>query len=725
VKTKTSFEVGGKTISLESGRLAGQADGAVLVECGEVSLLITAVASAAPRAGMDFFPLTIDIEEKMYAAGKIPGSFFRREGRPSEKGILMCRLIDRPIRPMFPDGFRNDVHVIGTMLSVDMVNQPDVLMLMGASAALSISDIPFDGPIGGVRIGRVDGQFIVNPTYAEQANSDLDLVMAGKDGSVTMVESGADEVSEEDILAAFEVGVKAIDEMVAGQKMFRDELFAAMDAAGKTRKQREFPIATSDPELVDAVNSRLGDRVNQAVRIAGKDERNTALKELRTEVKEALADTYAGREDDVAKALKNAEKKAMRSMVLNEGVRVDGRGLTDIRPIGDGDHPVEVKVLPRAHGSGLFTRGETQILSVLALGSTRQEQRMDGLDPEDIKRYIHHYNFPPFSTGETGRMVGPKRREIGHGALAERALLPVIPSVDDFPYTIRIVSEALSSNGSTSMGSVCGSTLALMDAGVPIKAPVAGIAMGLIAEGEGDNQKVAVLSDILGMEDALGDMDFKVAGTTKGVTALQMDMKATGMPLHVLGQAMTQAKAGRAHILQKLLDVLAEPREEMSPYAPRVMTTKVDTDKIGMVIGPSGKTIRAIQEETDSQVSIEDDGTILIHAKDQTSGEQAKAMIDSIVREPEIGEVYLGKVVRCMPFGAFVQILPGKDGLVHISKLGEGHVNRVEDVVKEGDSVVVEIAEIDRQGRINLVVNELNPQVDESTVHGLVSSPQG
>lgn len=677
--------LGGKVITIETGHLARQADAAVTVRCGDTIVLVTAVASEEPR-DVDFFPLTIDVEEKMYAAGKIPGGFIKREGRPSEKSILTARLIDRPLRPSFTEGFRNETQVIATILSVDQVNPPDVLALVGASAALTISDIPFEGPIGGVRVGRVGGEWMVNPTFQDLELSDIDLVVAGTREAILMVEAGAKEVPEDDVLEGLEVAQRAIADLIDLQESLRN-------MAGVPK--REVIAHATEPEIEELVRRLATDKLAAALRNADKLARQKSTAEVREAVILEVVTEEGPTHPEVGKILYKIEKELVRKMIIEEGVRPDGRATDEIRPIG-----CSVGMLPRTHGSGLFTRGQTQVLSVVTLGTVSENQRIDGLGIEEFKRFMHHYNFPPFCTGEAGFLRGPRRREIGHGALVERAILPTIPSEDDFPYTIRIVSEVLESNGSSSMASVCGSTLGMMDAGIPIEAPVAGIAMGLIKEGE----SVAILSDIQGLEDALGDMDFKVAGTAKGVTALQMDMKVSGVGRSLLHRALEQARQGRMFILEKMLAVLPRPREEMSEFAPRIITITIPVDKIRDVIGPGGRMIRSIIEDTGADIDIQDDGTVFVSSRDHAGGERAKEMIEQLTKEVEPGEKYVGRVTRLMPFGVFVEILPGKEGLVHISRLASHRVARVEDVVKEGDQLEVEVIEIDRQNRINLTV---------------------
>ncbi|EAX47081.1 Polyribonucleotide nucleotidyltransferase [Thermosinus carboxydivorans Nor1] len=683
------MQLAGRALVVETGKMAKQANGAVLIRYGDTAVLVTATASAEPRQGIDFFPLTVDYEERLYSVGKIPGGFIKREGRPSEAAILAGRLIDRPIRPLFAEGFRNDVHVVATVLSVDQDNPPDIPAMIGASCALSISDIPFNGPIGGVRVGRVDGQFIINPTVEQQERSDLNLVVAGTKDAVLMVEAGANEVPEEAILDAITFGHDVIREIVA----FQEKIVAEV---GKPK--REIPLYEVPPEIDAAVREYVTEKLKDAVTNPDKLMREEQIKQVKAEATEHFLVLYPDNAKDIAYVMQKVLKEIVRKMITIDKVRPDGRKLDEIRPIS-----CEVGLLRRTHGSGLFTRGQTQVLTVTTLGAIGDEQILDGLGVEESKRYMHHYNFPAFSVGETRPARGPGRREIGHGALAERALLPVIPPETEFPYTIRLVSEVLESNGSTSMGSVCGSTLSLMDAGVPIKAPVSGVAMGLVKEGD----HYTILTDIQGIEDALGDMDFKVAGTAKGVTAIQMDIKISGITKEILADALEQARRGRLFILDKMLEVIKEPRPELSPYAPRIITMEIDPDKIRDVIGPGGKTIKKIIDETGVTIDIEDDGKVFIAAVDVEAGKKAVRIIENLVRDVEVGGVYMGKVTRLMNFGAFVEILPGKEGLVHISQLARERVNKVEDVVKVGDEILVKVTEIDRQGRINLSRKEL------------------
>ncbi|MDR2672874.1 MAG: polyribonucleotide nucleotidyltransferase [Coriobacteriales bacterium] len=683
-KITQNFELFGKEYSLTTGEIAKQATGAVVVSQGETIVLVTATISKE-RRDLDFLPLTVDVVERMYAVGRIPGGYLKRETRPSDKGTLMARMIDRPIRPGFPEGFHNDAQIVATILSADQVSQPDVIAIMAASAALQLGGVPFEGPVAGVRIARDphNGEFIVNPTFDEEAASDLELTMAGTADSISMVEAGANEVSEDDMLAAMEFGQAAIAEFCAVVQRLVDQVAPV---------QLDVKLDESVPEVAKRVAPYYDD-MTVALKDPDKQARMDNVAALKARIKETFTPEETEEWDaEIHAQLKALEKRAMRQMVIATGERVDGRRTDEIRPI-----TATAGYLPRAHGSALFTRGQTQVLSVLTLGMLNEWQRLDTIDPALGRRYIHQYNFPPYSTGETGRMGAPKRREIGHGALAERALLPLLPNEDDFPYTVRIVSEVLESNGSSSMASACGSTLALMDAGVPIKAPVSGIAMGLIKEGE----DVAILSDIQGVEDFLGDMDFKVCGTENGITALQMDNKAKGLSLDILSKALEQAKRGRAFILSKMLEALGAPRSELSEFAPRIISIKIPVDKIRDVIGTGGKVIRGLQEETGATIEVTEDGTVYIASKD-TGGYAAKERIEAIVKVPEIGEEYMGIVVSIQPFGAFVELLPGKDGLLHISKVARGRVAQVEDVLNIGDKVHVKITDIDEKEKISL-----------------------
>lgn len=678
-----SAPFGDGEIVIETGKLAGQASGAVTVRHGDTVILATATGANEPRPGVDFFPLTVDYEERLYAAGKIPGGFFKREGRPGEQGILLCRLTDRPLRPMFPKGFRNDVNIVITALSADQEHFIDILSIIGASAALTISDIPFNGPVSAVRVGYVEGKLVFNPTDTQMETSILDLRLAGTKDAVIMVEAGASEVTEELMLEALQQGHASMQPIIALQEQMRAEL-------GKPKKV--FPLHLLSDELKRAIKEKLAGRITATIKEKGvKSERNESMDELKKEMVQTFTGTYEPA--DVAEAFEYQLKSEMRAMILNENRRADGRDMTTVRPIS-----IEVGLLPRAHGSGLFARGETQVLTIATLGMPSESQKIDTLSADEEKRYMHHYNFPPYSVGEARSSRGPGRREIGHGALAERALAEVIPDSEEFPYTIRLVSEVLSSNGSTSMASVCGSTLALMDAGVPIKAPVAGVAMGLINEGD----KYAILTDIIGMEDFLGDMDFKVAGTTMGITALQLDLKLQGVPPDLLHKAMMQARDARLFILGKMLDVMPEPRTDISQYAPRITVTKIDPEKIGALIGPGGKNVRKLQEEFGVKVDIEEDGTVFISSTSREGTLMAMDRIRGMTETPKVGNIYTGKVVRIEDYGAFVELAPGMDGLVHVSQLADTMVRNPRDVVKLGDEVMVMVTNIDDAGKIRL-----------------------
>ena len=683
------MELGNRTLIIETGKMAKQAGGAVLVRYGDTAVLVTATASAEPREGMDFFPLTVDYDEKLYSVGKIPGGFIKREGRPSESSILAGRLIDRPIRPLFASGFRNDVQVVATVLSIDQDNPPEIPAMIGASCALSISDIPFNGPIGGVRVGIIDGKFIINPNVAEQQLSELNLVVAGTKDAVLMVEAAANELSEDIILEAISLGHDTIRSIIDLQETMIAQV-------GKPK--REIKLYEISEEINTAVSSYATEMLTTAVTNPDKLSREANIKQAKKQVAEHFATIYPDNNKDVKNMMDKIMKTIVRKMITVDKIRPDGRGLEEVRPIS-----CEIGLLARTHGSALFTRGQTQALSITTLGAMGDEQILDGVGIEESKRYMHHYNFPSFSVGETRPSRGPGRREIGHGALAERALLPVIPSELEFPYTIRIVSEILESNGSSSMASVCGSTLSLLDAGVPIKCPVAGVAMGLVKDGD----YYSILTDIQGMEDALGDMDFKVAGTANGITAIQMDMKIAGITREILVDALAQANRGRTHIMGKILEVISEPRPELSAFAPRIITMSIHPDKIRDVIGPGGKMIKKIIEETGVKIDIEDDGKVFIAAVDMEAGQKAVKIIEALVRDVELGTTYTGKVTRLMNFGAFVEILPGKEGLVHISQLALERVEKVEDVVKVGDEILVKVTEIDRQGRVNLSRKEI------------------
>jgi polyribonucleotide nucleotidyltransferase len=677
--------VGDKEILIETGYFAWQASGALIVRVGDTMILATATMAREPREGTDFFPLSVDFEERLYAAGRIPGSFQRREGKPSENAILTARLVDRPLRPLFPKDLRNDVQIILTSLSADPEYHLDIPSIIAASAALTISDIPWFGPVGAVRVGYIDGQFVINPTVSQMEHSRLDLRLAGTADAVIMVEAGANEIPEDLMVEAIRLGHEAMQPLIALQEEMRA-------AIGKPKATyRAFSISE---EVRQAVRARLDHQIAEILdTYFDKDKRNEALDELEEEILQALSEYEQAQ---VKESFHEALREEVRRRILEEGRRPDGRGPKDIRPIW-----CEVDVAPRAHGSAIFTRGDTQVLSVATLATLAEQQELDTLAPEETKRYIHHYNFPPFSTGEVRVLRGASRREIGHGALAERALLPVIPPEDEFPYTIRVVSEVLSSNGSTSMASVCGSTLALMDAGVPIRKPVSGVAMGLVTADE-TWRKYVILTDIQGMEDHLGDMDFKVAGTADGITALQMDVKIRGLPYHVLAEALHQAREARLYILEKMLEVLPAPRPELKPHAPRIFTVHIPVEKIGALIGPGGKTIRKIQEETHTQIDIEEDGTVHIAATSLADAESARLKIEAYAEEPQVGKIYLGKVIRITDFGAFVEILPGAVGMVHISQIADQKVNRIEDVVRVGDQILVMVTHIDEDGKIRL-----------------------
>ncbi|MDY6781234.1 MAG: polyribonucleotide nucleotidyltransferase [Cyanobacteriota bacterium] len=695
--------VEGRDIRLKAGLLAPQAGGSVLIESGDTTVLVTATRSPG-REGMDFLPLLVDYEERLYAAGRIPGGFLRREGRPPEKVTLTSRLIDRPLRPLFPQWIRDDIQIIATTLSLDEQVPPDVLAVTGASVAVLLAQIPFQGPMAAVRVGLVGDDFIINPTYKEVEDGDLDLVVAGSPDGVVMVEAGANQLPEQDIIEAIEFGYEAVQNLIATQQELLVELGLEV-------------VTAEAPPTNEALEEFVRDRATEGIEGVlsqfdlDKNGRDALLDEIREkEIETAIAEfpeddalKVATAEDSgaIAKTFKKLTKTLMRRQIVEKDTRVDGRKLDEVRPVS-----CQVSLLPpRVHGSGLFQRGLTQVLSLVTLGTPGDAQELDDLHPEGQKRYLHHYNFPPYSVGETKPMRSPGRREIGHGALAERAIVPVLPPREEFPYVLRVVSEVLSSNGSTSMGSVCGSTLALMDAGVPIAKPVSGAAMGLIKEGE----EVRVLTDIQGIEDFLGDMDFKVAGTDSGITALQMDMKITGLPMEVIDQAIRQALPARLHILEKMTDALGEPRSDLSAHAPRLLTMKIDPDSIGLVIGPGGKTIKGIVEQTGAKVDIEDDGTVVISSTDKEKAMKAMKIIEGMTHKIEEDEVYVGHVVRIIPIGAFVEILPGKEGMIHISQLAEGRVGKVEDEVAVGDEVVVKVREIDSRGRVNLTRLGIHP----------------
>lgn len=723
VVLKREINIGGRNLTLETGKVAKQAGGAVLVRYGDTVVLVTATMAQNIREGLDFFPLTVDYEERLYAVGKIPGGFIKRESRPSEKAILSGRLIDRTIRPLFPKGLRNEVQIIATVMSVDQDNAPEMAAMVGASAALHISETPFGGPIAGVIVGRVNGQLIINPGLEQSEKSDLHLVVGGTRDAVMMVEAKAGEVPENVMLEAISLGHEKVKEIVDFIEKFREEALSL----GLAKEKIVFEPGQVPPEIEEAVSGTAEERFSAAVKQCidmkmPKKQRETFLDQVKAELIQQFVETFPEQEKDIEKVVEAVEKKVVRGFITRDKIRIDGRALNEVRPI-----TVEVGVLPRTHGTGLFTRGQTQILSVLTLGAVSEEQRLDGLGVEETKRYMHHYNFPPYSTGETKPMRSPGRREIGHGALAERALEAVIPSVDDFPYTIRIVSEALESNGSTSMGSVCGSCLALMDAGVPIKTPVAGAAMGLIKEGD----DIVVLTDIQGIEDHLGDMDFKVAGTRDGITALQMDIKIAGVTPQVLEEALAQAHEARMHIMGKMLEVIDKPRLELSRYAPRIIHTSIDPDKIRDVIGPGGKIIRKIVEETGADIDIEDDGKVFIAAVDPDAGKKALHIIETLTKDVETGEIYNGKVTRVTDFGCFVEVipgvlgLPGKEGLVHISQLAHHRVAKTEDVVKEGDPILVKAIGYDQQGRLKLSRKEAVPPEPWELEAASQAAPEG
>ncbi|MDP8939749.1 MAG: polyribonucleotide nucleotidyltransferase [Actinomycetota bacterium] len=681
---RLEIPVGERSIVLETGKLAKQAGGAVQARLGDTTMLSTATRSRSPRAGATFLPLSVDIEERMSSAGKIPGGFIKREGRPSDRAILTARLTDRPLRPLFPKGYHHEIQVIGTVLVADQETPYDTVSMVGASAALALSDIPFDGPIGAVRVGRtLDGEFILNPTYAQIGESDLDLVVAGTKEAITMVEAGANEVPEDVIVEALQIAQDAI----------RTQAEAIEEWANEHGKEKQQVESEQDNPYLDELRGEYLARIKESIVSTDRRARNAELDELKEELVE-------GREEEVPQilaAVSTLQKEAFRELLLQDRKRTDLREFDEIRST-----TAEAGVLPRVHGTGLFTRGETQVLSSLALADLGLAQRLDTLEPQTGKRYMHHYNFPPYSTGETAFLRGPKRREIGHGALAERALLPVIPSEEEFPYALRIISEVLESNGSSSMASVCGSTLALMDGGVPIKAPVAGVAMGLVKDKEGDDY--VIMTDIQGLEDHLGDMDFKVAGTRDGITALQMDMKITGVSAELLQEALGQAKKGRFEILDIISETISEPRSEVSDYAPRVEVLQIPTAKIGLLIGPGGKTINALQDEYGVNISVEDSGTVYVAGIDGVSAKAAVSAINGMTKDVESGDIYNGKVVKITNFGAFVELTPGRDGLLHISRLAPGkeRVERVEDVVSEGDPVKVRVLDVDKQNRISL-----------------------
>ena len=686
-------EVAGRKLTIETGKYAQQAGGSCIVRCGDTAVLVTATASAKPREGIDFFPLSCEFEEKMYAVGKIPGGFIKREGRPTEKAVLTSRLIDRPLRPLFPKNYRNDVQVIATVLSVDQDIPPAVYAMIGSSVALSISDIPFAGPTAAVVVGMVDGEYILNPTLEQMEASRLNLTVAGTKDAVMMVEAGAKELSEDEMLEAI---------LFAHEEIKRICAFIS-DIQAEIGEEKQVIAPEEHDEDFDAkVTETVKERVEWSLDTFDRYERETRQEQIKQEAFEAFGEEDPEKIKRIDAIIYDLTKQVVRRKITQQGVRPDGRKTTEVRPIWS-----EVGILKRPHGSGVFTRGQTQVMTILTLGSMSEVQSLDGLSPEHCKRYMHQYNMPPYSVGETRMMRGPGRREIGHGALAERALEPMIPDEETFPYALRLVSEVISSNGSTSMASVCASTLALMDGGVPIKKPVAGVAMGLIKDTENDS--VTILTDIQGLEDFFGDMDFKVAGTKDGITAIQMDIKIKGIDREILTRALAQAKEGRMYILGKMMETIDQPREHLSEYAPKIVCFTINPEKIGEVVGPRGKTINKIIAETGVTIDIEDDGKVYICTPDQEAADQARKMIEGIVKEIEVGEVYLGKVVRIMPFGAFVELLPGKDGMVHISKLARERVEKVEDVVNIGDDILVKVIEIDDKGRINLTRKDLLP----------------
>ncbi|MAE10575.1 MAG: polyribonucleotide nucleotidyltransferase [Dehalococcoidales bacterium] len=680
-----SFEcqVGGRNLIIETGKLAGQADAAVTVRYGDSLVLVTVCVGAQPREGVDFLPLTVDYEERMYAVGKIPGGFIRREGRPGQDAVLTCRMTDRPLRPLLPKEWRRDIQLVITVLSSDQENDPDILAVIGSSAVLSMSEVPFAGPASAVRVGYIDGDLVLNPTMPQLAENPFDVVVASTKESIAMIEAGASEASEDIISQAIQLGHEANQAIIKLQEELQQ-------AFGKAKA--EVVAIEVNPEMVSAVSTATGDKLIQALSHPDKNEREEGLSALKKELVASLGEYYSAKE--IFSVMDGKIKSEIRANLLEKKQRISGRSLTEVRPLD-----CEVGLLPRTHGSGLFTRGQTQVLSIATLGSTRKEQMIDGIGIEETKRFMHHYNFPPFSVGEAGRIGTTGRREIGHGALAERSLLPVLPKDEDFPYTIRIVSEVLSSSGSTSMGSVCASSLSLMDAGIPIKSAVAGIAMGLVTDDHGNH---VVLTDIEDLEDYHGDVDFKVAGTAEGITGMQMDTKLKGISTEIVTEALMQAREARLFILDKMAQTISASRSDMSPYAPRVYKISVAQEKIGAVIGPGGKTIRSITEETKTVVDIDNDGTVLIGATDEASARKAIAIIEGLTKEAEVGTVYTGKVSRILNFGAMVEILPGKDGLVHISELADYRVGNVEDVVKVGDEVTVKVIDIDNLGRVNL-----------------------
>ena len=688
-------EIGGKELTITTGKVAKQASGSVIVQYGETMVLVTAVASLESREDLDFLPLTVEYMEKIYSAGRIPGNYMRREvGRPSEKAILTCRLIDRPIRPLFPDNYTSETQIIATVISMDKENDPDILAMIGASAALTISDIPFDGPIGGIRVGRIGGEVIINPTISqlEDPECDINIVLAGSKTGITMVEGGGDVVSESEILDAIFKGHEALKPLITIQEELKE-------AAGKAK--RVLAEKQINTELIEDIKKIASEELRDALKVEGKFGRRDAVKEVKVKVKEALAEKYEEQESLISQYFEKFLKEVSRDIILNEGKRIDGRSFTEVRPIS-----CETKFLPRTHGSGLFTRGETQVLGILTLGSGTDEQRVETLNGDETKPFMLHYNFPPFCVGEVKRLGGPSRREFGHGNLAFRALQRILPEKEKFEYTIRIVSEVTESNGSSSMGTVCAGTLALMDGGVPIKAPVSGIAMGLVTEGD----KVVILTDILGDEDHTGDMDFKVAGTKDGITAIQMDIKIKELSRDILEKALLQAKEGRLHILDQMLSAISVPRDNISEYAPKITTIKIKQDKIAALIGPSGKTIREIQSSTGTKLEVTDDGTVKISANSEEASDLAVQRVKEICLEPEPGKIYPGKVARTTDFGAFVDLGPNTTGLLHISELANYRVAKVTDIVNPGDEINVKVLDVTRDGKIQLSLKEADPE---------------
>ena len=684
-------DLAGKPLTLEFGKYCEQAAGSVWVHLGDTVVMVNATMSPEPRPGVDFFPLAVDVEEKQYSVGKIPGGFIKREGRPTEKATLTCRIIDRPLRPLFPKGMRNDVQVVATVLSVDKEIPPEIPAMIGSSIALAVSDIPWGGPTGSVVVGRINGEYVINPDASLEEQSDMHVTVSGTRDAVLMVEAGAKEVSEVVMLDAIMFAHEEIKKIIA----FEDQIIAEIG-----KEKAVVPLVTTGDDVKAAVREFAYDKCVWVFETFDRQERQQREAQVKEETLAHFAETFEGRESEISDALYYLNKEVMRKKILEQGIRPDGRKVTEVRPIW-----CEVGVLPRVHGSAVFTRGQTQALTVTTLASTSEGQVLDGLSNEEFKRYIHHYNMPPYATGEAGRLKSPGRREIGHGALAERALLPVIPSEEEFPYALRLVSEILSSNGSSSMASVCGSTLSLMDAGVPIHAPVAGVAMGLIKDAE--TGKVVVLTDIQGLEDFLGDMDFKVAGTMNGITAIQMDIKIAGIDREILKTALAQALQGRLHILGIMLETLGQPRDHLSPYAPKIVRFTINPEKIREVIGPGGKMINKIIAETGVKIDIEDDGRVFLSTPDEAAAAKARKIIEGIAKDIEVGDVFTGKVVRIMNFGAFVELAPGKDGMIHISKLANHRVEKVEDVVNIGDELEVKVNEIDAQGRINLIRNDM------------------